>query len=97
MSRQFVAVEFRSGGRKYTYHNDGPPVAAGALVKVPDRSGDGWQRGVVVTAFADKPAFATKAILGRLEPEEMSGKRARQVIVDDPLEGRPAQPRTLFD
>jgi hypothetical protein len=97
MSRQFVAVEFRSGGRKYTYHNDGDPVAAGALVKVPDRSGDGWQRATVVTAFADPPAFATKAILGRLEPGEMVAEPPRQAPAGEPPAAPRAQPRTLFD
>lgn len=62
--RQYVAVKFRPTDRQpYTYHNDGDPVAVNREVKVPDRSGDGWNRAIVV-GIVDKPKFDTKAILG---------------------------------
>lgn len=64
-TRQFLKVQFRPGDRRlYTYHNDGEPLGAGAQVKVPDRSGDGWTRVTVVEAFSEAPTFATKPILG---------------------------------
>lgn len=68
--RQYVLVKFRPRDhRTYTYHNDGPPVAAGDEVKIPDRSGDGWKRFTVHEISWLKPAFNTKAILGLHEPE----------------------------
>lgn len=68
--RQYVVCKFRREDRRtYTYHNDGEPVAVGDAVKVEDRSGDGWKR-VEVFAIADsEPPFATKPILGKIEPE----------------------------
>ena len=66
--RQFVAVQFRSGERTYTYHNDGAPVWCGAVVKVPGRNpDDGWQRATVVEISHDEPDFETKAILGLVD------------------------------
>lgn len=63
--RQFVAVKFRAGDRRtYTYHNDGPPVACGDEVKVPDRQGDAWRRVTVHEVSWTVPTFETKAILG---------------------------------
>lgn len=70
-ARQFVAVKFPSGSRRlYTYHNDGEPVSPGDQVKVADRSGDGWSRVEVVEITDTAPPFATKPILGKIEPEE---------------------------
>lgn len=72
MPRQYITVKFRSGdARSYTYHNDGEPVAAGDPVKLPPRKdGDGWTKGVVHAIGVEPPTnFATKAILGRVEPE----------------------------
>jgi hypothetical protein len=66
-ARQFVAVKFRSGDKRaWTYHWDGAPLACGELVRVPDRSGDGWQRATVHEIGAQPPAFITKAVLGRV-------------------------------
>lgn len=89
--RQFVAVEFRSGGRPYTYHNDGAPVWAGAVVKVPERSGDGWQRATAVSISDEEPAFATKGILGLVEESE--GPSGGFPPSDLP---EPGMPRDLF-
>lgn len=61
-NRQFVAVAFKAGGRPYTYHNDGPPVAIGDLVRVPIRHG--VQKAHVVGLEETPPPFETKAILG---------------------------------
>jgi hypothetical protein len=73
--RQYIEVQFPNGERTYTYHHDGDPVGAGEQVKLPGRGeDDGWQRGTVVTAFVDKPAFETKAILGVIEPDGMGGR-----------------------
>jgi hypothetical protein len=66
MRRQFLACKFRpSDTRTYTYHWDGEPIEAGAEVKVPDRSGDGWRRVTVHEISWDAPPYPTKAILGR--------------------------------
>lgn len=68
MARQFVAVKFRSSDKRtWAYHWDGAPVACGDVVKVPDRSGDGWQRATVHAITDERPAFETKALLGTLE------------------------------
>lgn len=70
MPRQYVACKFRSEDtRSYTYHNDGEPVAVGDLVKVADARSDGWKRVEVVSVSDQAPTFATKPILGKLEPE----------------------------
>ena len=53
----------------YTYQWDGEPLAVGDIVKVPDRSGDGWRR-VAVTAITTKPNFETKPILGKITEED---------------------------
>jgi len=68
--RQFVRCKFRSSdARAWTYHYDGPEeLFAGAVVKVPDRSGDGWQRATVAEINAPRPTeFETKAILGLVD------------------------------
>jgi len=62
--RQFVGVDFRPGGRVYTYHWDGEPVTLGDLVRVPEKSGDGWKKVRVVEVSWTAPAYATRAILG---------------------------------
>lgn len=66
-ARQYAAVEFKPGGRPYTYHFDGPELFPGDRVKVADREGDGWQRVTVVTVTTERPPFETKPILGRVE------------------------------
>lgn len=69
IKRQYLIAKFHSSDRRgYTYHNDGPPVAAGDQVKVPDRSGDGWTRVTVHEIEVPKPTFETKAILGLVPP-----------------------------
>lgn len=68
--RQFAACKFRSSDtRTFTYHNDGEPVAPGDVVKVPDRSGDGWRRVEVVSITDKQPPFSTKGIIGKVELE----------------------------
>lgn len=67
---QFVACKFRpEDGRAYTYVWDGDPLNIGDIVKVPDRSGDGWKRVHVVSISNDAPPFECKPILG-LAPQE---------------------------
>ncbi len=67
--REYVGVAFRhrTKGKTYTYHNDGPRVGVGDMVRVPEASGDGWSRGWVVSITNRKPPFDTKPILGKLE------------------------------
>lgn len=68
--RQYAACKFRSSDtRTFTYHNDGEPVAPGDAVKLPNRHGDGWTRGEVVSVTDQLPPFSTKGILGKIEPE----------------------------
>ncbi len=68
---QYVAVKFQPWDqRTYTYHNDAEPVSVGDQVKVPDNRGDGWKRVEVVAVSDEQPPFATKPILGRIEPDE---------------------------
>lgn len=68
-NRQYVACKFRpEDGRSYTYHNDGDPVVIGDEVKVADNRSDGWKRVTVVALVDEAPPFATKPILGKVEP-----------------------------
>lgn len=70
-NRQYLAVRFRPGDRKqYTYHNDGEPVAVGEFIKVPDRSGDGWNKVECVGILDKAPPYATKPITGKFPPPE---------------------------
>lgn len=62
---QYVAVAFRPGGRQYTYHNDGSPVAVGDTVKIDGQ--DGWQALEVLSVTTTKPPFPTKPIAGRVD------------------------------
>ena len=73
--RQYVECRYREGdARTYCYHNDGEPVAAGDQVKVPAaRGADGWMRVTVAEVHDRAPRFATKAILGQIEPEAGDG------------------------
>jgi hypothetical protein len=68
MPRQYVAVEFKPGGRRYTYHNDGEPVAIGDLVKVETRYG---QQTVTVAdlVIPRNRHSRRRPIIGRHEPE----------------------------
>jgi hypothetical protein len=62
---QYVACKFRiADTRTFTYSNDGPPVAEGDQVRVPDRSGEGWKKVFVVSVTDVEPPFPTKAIIG---------------------------------
>lgn len=66
MTRQYIACQFNDWDeRRYTYHNDGEPVAIGDECKVEDPRG-GWKR-VKVTAIVNQPEFATKPILGPVD------------------------------
>lgn len=66
----YVACKFREeDNRSYTYEWDGEPLEPGDLVKVPDRSGDGWKRVVVASVTDQAPPFPCKPIIGRFEPE----------------------------
>lgn len=68
---QYIACTYRKGdSRSYTFHNDGPPVAVGDEVKMPDKEG-GWKRGYVTAIGVPKPTkFETKGILGIAPPKE---------------------------
>jgi hypothetical protein len=74
IAHQYVACKFRDyDTRTYTYHWDGEPFAAGDIVRIEDRDGDGWKRVTVVSVSDQKPAFSTKPILGPfIEPEVQS-------------------------
>ena len=63
MTRQFLACEFKPGGRRYTYHHDGEPVAIGDLVQVETRGGS-IQRITVADISIEAPPYETKPILG---------------------------------
>lgn len=66
----YVACKFREeDSRSYTYEWDGEPLEPGDMVKVPDRSGDGWKRVVVASVTDQAPPFPCKPILGRFEAE----------------------------
>jgi len=67
---QYVACKFRAeDARSYTYKNDGEPVQIGDIVKVADRSGDGWKRVEVVAIAEEAPAFECKPILGKIDDD----------------------------
>jgi len=91
MARQYVAIEFRRGGRTYTYHHDGEAIVPGDEVKVPDRSGDGWSRVRVVEVDWIKPGYETKPILGRIEAEG-----TEKAIVNAPDRNDPKPTLDLF-
>lgn len=64
---QYVECEFKRGGRRYTYHNDGEPVKAGDCVEVDGRNG---RTKITVTGIVDRaPRFATKPILRVVPPD----------------------------
>lgn len=62
MTRQYLDVAFKPGGKPYCYHNDGAPVVVGDKVKVDSR--DGWTAVVVVAIREGAPSFDTKPIMG---------------------------------
>lgn len=83
--RKFVACKFRSTDtRAFTYHYDGEePLAIGDIVKVPDRSGDGWKRVEVVSITDEEPSFPTKGIIGLYNPDaEPDAKPAPAAALD---------------
>lgn len=64
---QYVACKFREADKRtYTYENNGPLLNVGDVVKVPDRSGDGWMRAIVVEDVP-QPTFRCKAVIGKIE------------------------------
>lgn len=65
MTRQYLAVEFKPGGRRYTYANDGEPAAIGDLVRIETRFG-GQQIVTVAALVIEEPEFECKPILGRV-------------------------------
>lgn len=89
---KFYACKFRSEDvRSYTYYYDGDePLAIGDVVKVPDRSGDGWQRVTIASIGDEAPQFPTKPIIGKVEDEpeadtEPEAARASADEADDAL------------
>lgn len=83
MSRAYIAVEFRPGQRRYTYHHDSDEVlVAGDVVKVAARGDPGaWQRAIVVGA-ADEPKFPTKPILGIVETAAARAARKEGTVIE---------------
>lgn len=66
----YVVCKFRpEDARGYTYFYEGDDLVCGDEVKVPDRSGDSWNRVYVVDITDEAPSFPCKPILGKLEPE----------------------------
>jgi hypothetical protein len=64
-TRQYVGCKFRiADHRVFSYHNDGPPLAEGDIIRVPDRSSEGWKKVYVVTVGHDEPAYPTKGVIG---------------------------------
>lgn len=61
--RQFLACTFNAGGRAYSYHNDGPPLAKGDRARVLGRNG-AEQTVTVEWVMESPPPFETKPILG---------------------------------
>ena len=80
MARQFIAATFRPGGRPYTYHNDGAPLAPGHTARVNARDGMGWQNLDVIEAGIDKPPFDTKPIIPADWIDAMTADEAREYL-----------------
>lgn len=74
--RQFVAVAFKEGGRPYTYHNDGEPLALGQLVRVPVRHSE--QSGAIVGIEDSPPPFETKPIIGLADAAEAQSEDQKE-------------------
>jgi hypothetical protein len=77
MSRQFVGVEFKAGGRPYSFHNDGDPLRVGDLVRVLVRGG----REITATVAIiddDEPPFETKPIIGLAEDSEAQSEHQKE-------------------
>jgi len=92
MPKQFVAVKFRpEDTRQYTYAWDGEPLHDGDVVRVQDRSGEGWKKVFVVSTTDEAPPFDCKPILGRHveEPDAATDPasvlRASTDALDTPL------------
>jgi hypothetical protein len=68
MARQFVGVEFKAGGRPYSFHNDGDPLASAISSAFSSaaaaRSQRQWR-----SSIEGEPPFETKPIIGLAEPE----------------------------
>lgn len=92
---QFVKCKFRvSDTRLWTYVNDGAPVAEGDVVRVPHKSGDGWQKVFVAETTDVDPhlPYELKPILGLHVEEEptaleaaVSAAPGREFNPDDPF------------
>lgn len=86
---QYVACKFRiEDTRTYTYANEGDPVTDGDVVRVPDRSGDGWKKVYVVSTTDAAPAFECKPILGlhvEEEPTPLEAAAPHEPHPDDPF------------
>ena len=77
MSMQFVKCVFKAGdSRKYTYANEGDPVAPGDWVKVPDNRSDSWKKVLVVDVTDEAPPFTCKPILGIYSAEDAEREAA---------------------
>ena len=64
---QYVACRFSPmDSRRYTYHNDGEPLAVGDFVKVAARGSD-TRRVEVMEIISTPPKFDTKPVLGKAE------------------------------
>jgi len=71
--RQYVVVSF-GGGKPYTYHNDGEPLAVGDRVIVSTLNGS---RVVDVVNLLDKPPPFTTQACRKAPPRKSEGEEAR--------------------
>jgi hypothetical protein len=74
VTRQLIAVEFSPGGRMYTYHNDGEPLANGEDVVVLTPRGPKTVR--VVSIHPAPPKVETKPIVGRADRPQPAQQRS---------------------
>lgn len=82
MPKVYVACKFRpEDSRSYTYEWDGEPLAKGDIVKVADRSGDGWKRVWVDTITDEAPSFPCKPILGIYNPDVEPDEKPAETFV----------------
>jgi len=84
---QFIKCRFGPlDERRYTYLNTGEPVVVGDFVKVPDaRSHDGaWKRVEVTDTDVEEPNFVYKAILGKIDGQDVDDRLMAQAAMNPP-------------
>lgn len=64
MTKPIVVVVFRTGPKKYAYHNPGMDLSKGDMVIVPTESGNDLEAEVVLMTSANRwAALATKTVI----------------------------------